>query len=303
MTWMETFHPEAAAVDLGTRATSSSSESTTPPEDRWGVVWAEAYLVSGDEPHAGKAHDDEPSIVVEPIVPVTTVVADEETMSAVTYDGPSPESAGGHSSPTSAAVAYAAASSTRPSRQCPRGHCFDTTLGFVLLVSAVASVFGLELSAVLVYALSCGFYRFAMLLQRIGGPLWLLSYVFLLVVQVLQFTDTLLLSLSVFLTELLAGIAYGVCAPFGGCEAARDWHQHVRKLCHLTRWAFRGFHQDWTPQRQTFGGALTPSIPAPSADAAFEGEVPPYCTGADYGSSGRPEGAATTKESTQKHLS
>jgi hypothetical protein len=41
-----------------------------------------------------------------------------------------------------------------------------------------------------------------------------------------------------------------VCSCTGNCyNIAQEWHQYIRKVSHLTRWAFRSFHHGWEPER------------------------------------------------------
>ena len=56
------------------------------------------------------------------------------------------------------------------------------------------------------------------------------------------------------ISEVL-GLATGLimtilCSLSGDCvEASIQWHQYIRKLSHLSRWAFRSFHKGWKPER------------------------------------------------------
>jgi len=73
------------------------------------------------------------------------------------------------------------------------------------------------------------------------------------------------------MVEMVALIACGLCIIFGGVSAGKDWHQHIRKVCHLTRWAFRGFHSSWIPRRALpFGLAKD----ANENEITAEGEIP-----------------------------
>ena len=50
-------------------------------------------------------------------------------------------------------------------------------------------------------------------------------------------------------------------------SAGQSWHQHIRKVCHLERWAFRGFHAAWTPVRLRPFGEIETIITVVEAEA------------------------------------
>mmetsp|Transcript_129900 Transcript_129900/g.183198 ORF Transcript_129900/g.183198 Transcript_129900/m.183198 type:complete len:103 (-) Transcript_129900:70-378(-) len=52
------------------------------------------------------------------------------------------------------------------------------------------------------------------------------------------------------LTELLGAVACLVTAFFvRSCRTSADWHLYIRRMCHLSRWVFRGFHEGWALKR------------------------------------------------------
>jgi hypothetical protein len=64
----------------------------------------------------------------------------------------------------------------------------------------------------------------------------------------------------------LVGFATGLvmlivcCSTGNSYQIAQEWHQYIRIVCHLTRWAFRSFHHGWTPERVFPLECTAPSI-------------------------------------------
>ena len=123
------------------------------------------------------------------------------------------------------------------------------TVGRAMLIAGVASTVMTELGGYIVFLAAAGFYWVSEKLRQMGGIVILFHYVFGLVYVILSFMDILLLFLGTLITELMAGIAFLLCTLFGGPAAGAEWHQSVRRLCHLTRWAFRSFHDEWNCRR------------------------------------------------------
>jgi hypothetical protein len=131
-------------------------------------------------------------------------------------------------------------------------------VGFAFLIFAMATAFATEFAAAAVYVLAAGFYQVADKLEVFAFWTMPLRSLFSCLSMLLLSIDLLVFTLGIFLVELITWIAFGVCVLFGGISAGRIWHQHIRKVCHLTRGTFRGFHYDWKPQRiQLFRGDNT----------------------------------------------
>jgi hypothetical protein len=136
----------------------------------------------------------------------------------------------------------------KPTEQSMGRGCFylEGLIGFTLTFSAVVATFCIELSAAICYCLAAGIHKFA----SYGEMVIFVRAVLLLIVQSLMITDAIMLTMSVLLTEVLGGVTYIVTACFGGfCQAGEAWRLYIRKVCHLTRWAFRSFHDGWALQR------------------------------------------------------
>jgi hypothetical protein len=125
------------------------------------------------------------------------------------------------------------------------GRCMTVLLGGTMALVAVISAFAIELVAAIIYCLAVGFHHLA----PAGEVAICLRAIILLIVQILMVTDAILLTSNVLLTEVLGVTCWLLCAIFGGCEVGAAWHQYIRKICHLTRWAFRGFHEGMQPVR------------------------------------------------------
>jgi hypothetical protein len=240
VTWQDTLHPENALL------VPNDLPPTAGQVDRWGTVWAEARIVSDDEATSstqssspgvdGKViASEEASIAVAPM-PVAEVTLGniEDDYETVTTDDAT------NSLPNRHAAAAAAAEPLNHSfsrSHCSQGRFLDITVGSSLTVAAVAAVFAMEISAIVVYGLAVGFFHTYRQLARISSRLpllWFLVFVFAFVTQVLKVVDSLLLAISVFLSEVLAAVTCLLCSLFGGCDAGNDWHQYIRRVCHLT---------------------------------------------------------------------
>ena len=134
-----------------------------------------------------------------------------------------------------------------PRRPAGKG-CFylEGLIGYILAFSAVCATSVLELTAAIVFSVAAGFY-YITTFDQIGI---LFKTIFLLIVQLLLVIDALVLTVSVMVTELLGAISC-IIAVFlvASCRSARDWPQYIRRMCHASRWVFRGFHQEWALQR------------------------------------------------------
>lgn len=218
VTWADVFHPETGEAFLAPHVREHHGNS-------WGAVLAEATLVEDKEASA------------------SSVTIDEETGDAVPDAVVVPDPSGN----PLYAEPLAQADASSPWRG---GRFIDTLIAGALTVAAVTSTCSMELAATIVYAIACGFYHIFTFLQGFNVRLLtFLASVLLPVVACLLFADAVVLITSVLVTELIAGISFMVCALFGGAKAASNWHQYIRKLCHLSRWAFRDFHKGWKPKR------------------------------------------------------
>ena len=131
-------------------------------------------------------------------------------------------------------------------------HCtfLNIVIGYSHLIIAVSTAFATELAGATVCLVGVGFYWVSQNLKEHCGTWTLpLATLTMILTAFMLAIDLLVLTLGIFLVELVAWIACGLCMMFGGASAGMDWHQHIRKICHLTRWAFRGFHSSWLPKR------------------------------------------------------
>jgi len=131
------------------------------------------------------------------------------------------------------------------------GGCFylEGLLGCILTLVAVATTFGVELAAAICYCIAAGFYYYAM---SDDVPIFVKAIV-MVIVHALLVCDAILLTVSLMVTEILgwvAGLVTSIFNPSRCCMAGQAWHVYVRKVCHLTRWAFRGFHEGWALPRR-----------------------------------------------------
>jgi len=113
-------------------------------------------------------------------------------------------------------------------------HCtpIDAFMGFVLSLVATCTVFALEFAGLLIYKLAAGFWS----ISKHAGPL---SPILMLIYCCLASVDSALLLASVLTSEIVAGVCYLLSLLFAGCDKAAQWHQYIRRTCHILRWAFR----------------------------------------------------------------
>ena len=218
----DAFHPSMGSDALSPELRQQLEQEEN--QNMWGVVWAEATLVP-----TGETNRD---------ISKPEVLVDEGSGSPQPIKEQAP-------------VADPNGTSTRveevnfpPSSPLLRnGHCMDILLGSSLAIAAVCSTYALELGASVVYSHACVFYYLSQKCNDIGVMLYLFYGIFFLVAVILLAIDSTLLVVSVVGAELLANLAFLLCFIFGGPRVASEWKQYIRRICHLTRWAFRGCFQ------------------------------------------------------------
>ena len=211
----DTFHPGDAAT-----------VSTSTTERNWNTVFAEAVLVPADD-------DEEESTLKTQVPEAQTVCVDEneqqqgfpQVVTTITSD-PSTDHASLH-----------------------HFNCMVIILGYAFLINAVAAAFATELAACLTYMLGVGFYSLVGMLNKMGRWTLPLQTLLLLLTALMLAVDLLVLTIGIFLVELIAWIACGTCMLFGGITVGIEWHHHIRRVCHLMRWVFRGFQSSFEPKR------------------------------------------------------
>ena len=127
-------------------------------------------------------------------------------------------------------------------------------VGYACLIFAATAAFGTELASVTVYFVAVGFYQASEALKKCGFLMPPLRPLLVSISMILLAVDLLVLTIGILVVEVVGWAASVACVLLGGFSAGQAWHQHIRKVCHLIRWAFRGFHDGWEPQRlQLFG--------------------------------------------------
>ena len=218
----ETLHPEH-----GTACLATAIREQHLAESKWSAVWAEATLVP--EENVVEEHR----------------CCDDEPQTTTNRKGKDPVDGGSIESETSTTTTW---SRIPPWR---RSNVFELIFGVVFSIAAVAATFGMELSAMVVFVIAAAFYNTADFCKRQNNIFMCFWWaVFGLVYMALKITDSILLIVSVFVAELLASLGFLLTAMSGNQGSA--WHQYIRKLCHLTRWAFRDLHDTWweKPKRE-----------------------------------------------------
>lgn len=127
----------------------------------------------------------------------------------------------------------------------------DLVIGGLLALCAFTTTIKIEITAFLIYGLAVAFNNVAEKACGRSTPLLIFRSIFLLLAGVFMFVDSVLLLVSVLVTEILGALALFLCALFGGTRSSTEWQQFIRRTCHLTRWGFRSclVKANWKPDR------------------------------------------------------
>jgi hypothetical protein len=205
-----------------------------------GVVWAEACVA-----------EDDFAISMVDVVPVEI---DNETLTISTDPNPTSQGASaGHPTTTEdSEFSSAMDSENQAPTTCAslyRWNFIVCVVGNTLLVAALATTFGLELGAGILYLVGALFYWIAEGCQKIGRWTLLLQSIFRFVSALLLNIDFLLVAISSLIVEILAWTAGIVCMLFGGISVGTAMYQHIRKVCAALCSRCRSAFADWNPQR------------------------------------------------------
>jgi len=203
VTWIATLHPENADITIDQRF--------LVPGNAWWTIYEDTK------------NTEIPIAIAKPVSNNTIKVEDEtsgEDSSECSDDNHSTESSEPHF--------------------CQRCNPIAIVSGVALAIPALVVAFTFELVALIVcYAPGSMFYHIA---QWFAPPdcCTCLFYVALMLVHfVLSFCDTLILLVSVMVTECLGLVAFLIGFVTGGCLWARVLPQQIRRLCHGIRIVFR----------------------------------------------------------------
>ena len=222
VTWIATLHPENAEVSIDPRFLI--------PGNPWSTVFEEAKAAARNGVNGN----------------VTT--ASEEANTA------------GDIGTSSSAAAAAVTSgdpprnkneqSTSPSTSPYYGGLIPLIVGFSMILYSVLVALTLQVTSAGFYLMAVMNYQICQVFPRLN-PCTIVFYAlpwFLL--QVFRFLDSLLLIIDIFLVEVLAAVAYLVCAPLAFSHAVGIfYHQRTRRLAHYVRWACRKPFRGLDPPR------------------------------------------------------
>lgn len=127
----------------------------------------------------------------------------------------------------------------RPPHFCLRCSPIDLVVGISMSFAAILTVVCLEITSTSLYLVSALVYHIARPCSPPNIFTGLFYSIFMLLYWVFAMTDSILLVVSVFVTELLATTAWILSVCFGGIYMANHWHQYIRRTCHMVRWACR----------------------------------------------------------------
>jgi hypothetical protein len=117
-------------------------------------------------------------------------------------------------------------------------------VGCIMMILCVVFTSFIELVAAIIYLVASAFHYLTLL-----GETGIFKVILLVVVYQLMVADAVLLWASFTVTETVGALTVTLTAIFGGCESGEKWHLYIRKMCHLTRLAFRKFHENWPLER------------------------------------------------------
>ena len=100
----------------------------------------------------------------------------------------------------------------------------DLILGFALTLVSFLCTIKIEIAAIVVYTIAAGCYFLGEEVFS-ATPLLLAKSICLTVTAALMIADAVLLTVSVVVTEVLGGVAFFLCAIFGGPRSGTEWHQ------------------------------------------------------------------------------
>jgi hypothetical protein len=206
---------------------------------RWEVVWAEATHIEDN--------NNETNDGIHTPQPVNG--SKQQPINDTAIDLPSSQNA-----PTPASTETE--SSTNPVVAAPfyHGNLLEVIIGMSFIIAAVAGTLAFEIATMAVYILATILHRAAMAFRQnysilLGFALQLSALIFVIVAQCLMLIDFALLIESVIFTEAIA-ISVGIVNALLSCfTTGVMWHQYIRKVCHLTRWAFRDLYPSTEPKR------------------------------------------------------
>jgi len=272
--WEYTFHPETGEAFL------TGGNTTKCQESRWKVVWAEAVGFKEDDATVVTDDSDQTS-KEEPVVSVP-VKAPNKTYPDDPLQPQEPD------------VRHTSMPTRNKSSSCicAQSNILVGLIGIVLTVASISVTLALDLVGLLMYFLACYFHRLCRLTSGVYLQCMVIWPLFLPLAMALFFADTLIFFLSVFIAEILAMVIWASCMILGGCSVATSWHQYIRKMCHLTRWAARDWYEDLEERKDKFPRRGYPKLVPSNKDS-----LPSFIPKMDLTAAGAPTSNAPPKDS------
>lgn len=134
----------------------------------------------------------------------------------------------------------------------PISNCLDFLFGLPFAFAAFIVTFPFELVSTIVYSVASGFYYLSGGSRSFSerGAWGRIRFVSLRpIVELLLLVDLILLVICILVTEILAGVSLLLTSLSGNCSSGQKWHQYIRRICHLFRWAWRQTHSNLEPKR------------------------------------------------------
>lgn len=227
---------------------------------RWDVVWAEAKIFNNNSSNSNYANDN-----------ATTEAQIQQHQDAVataippsTNNGDSNTNQNHNSLNKFSQEQVEGPNNIIPDAPYYHGNLLECLFGISMAIGCVLATLSVEIVTIVVYILAKTFYELSKSFQQYG-PSSLLGIIFyfvalhfVLMTYILLFIDFVLFGVSILLTESLA-ISVGIINSVLSCFTnGLRWHQYIRKICHLTRWAFRDIYPSGELKRNVFISCLSP---------------------------------------------
>jgi len=232
VTWVATLHPENAQITIDPRFDI--------PKNPWRAVYEE--VTQNLKKPASKVQYAEQGVAVDSEkIPTATVVAVLPVPSAPILDEDARESN---------ADQISEPETERHSSAKGFSGLMDLLIGGTLIICSAIATFMMELIAAFLYFSTwiCAYIAQACSTPHITCCSVLPFIICLILKHIFQCMEVVLLLVSVILIESMAFVGLLFCTIFSlSWCIGRTVHQRIRKVGHVTRWAFRRPFRSWSP--------------------------------------------------------
>ncbi|KAG7344126.1 hypothetical protein IV203_022134 [Nitzschia inconspicua] len=239
LSWTATLHPESAMASSGVSSTTRNPLEVVYHEIASDDVYFDGLPVAVQVVTVDNDDDQEQ----------LTVSANQQLYTSTRNHTHNGHTALSHQDQEDLDETMASGNVYRP-KPWRHSNAIDLVLGFVLAFCAWITTVKLEVTAFVVYAMAAFFHVLAEKVFGQTSATLLCKSIFSIVTAVLMIVDSVLIMVSVLVTEIMGALALILCTVFGGPRSGTEWHMFIRRTCHLTRWGFRScMTMGWKPER------------------------------------------------------